>query len=147
MNEFGKRLFSSSRFIFWSLTPFLILFAMAMPFLVIKWTAATVILMIALEATASLLVLGLWNPYRFRWALRCVTAVVFGLCLTAIIDELFLSGNSFTFSNVVSGKAPVGNIKGILFIGISCLLFTLFGKFFSIREKIKDRFKKRLRVK
>lgn len=138
MNDFGKTLFGGSRFIFWCLAPFLILFAIAMPFLVMEWTLVRAVLIIALEVVAWLLVLGLWNPRRFGWALRVVTAVVFGVCLTAIIDELFFNSEKFTFSEIFSGKASLGTLKGFAFLGISCLTYTLLGRFFSVREKIKE---------
>jgi len=138
MNDFGKTLFGGSRFIFWCLAPFLILFAIAMPLLAMEWTLARAVLLIAFEIVAWLLVLGLWNPRRFGWALRVVTALVCGVCVTAIVDELFFSGEKFTFREIISGRAPLGTLKGFAFLGISSLTYTLLGRFFSVREKIKE---------
>lgn len=148
MNDFGKTLFSGSRFIFWSLAPFLILFAIVMPFSVAGWTATKIILVGSSDIAALLLVLGLWNPNRFGWALRGVAAVVFGICLTAVIEELFFSGKRFTVGEIVSGDAQPGALKGFVFLGTSCLVYTLFGEFSSVREKIKAVvFRKRPHVK
>jgi hypothetical protein len=140
MNDFGKVLFSGSRFIFWSLAPFLILFAIVMPFSVNGWTATKIILVGVSDIAALLLVLGLWNPNRFRWALRCVAAIVFGVCLTAIIEEIFLSGKRFTIGAIISGDAQLGALKGFIFLGASCLIYTLLGRFSSVREKLKVAF-------
>jgi hypothetical protein len=148
MNDFGKTLFSGSRFIFWSLAPFLILFAIVMPLSVTQWTATKIILVSVSEITALLLVLGLWNPKRFRWALRGVAAIVFGICLTAVIEELFFKGKRFTIGEIVSGDAQLGALKAFVFLGTSCLVYTLSGRFSSVREKIKVAvFRKRLHVK
>jgi hypothetical protein len=148
MNDFGKTLFSGSRFIFWSLAPVLILFTIVMPLSMTGWTATKIILVSASEIAALLLVLGLWNPNRFRWALRGVAAVVFGVCLTAVIEELFFSGKRFTVSEIVSGDAQLGALKAFVFLGTSCLVYALFGKFSSVREKIKVAvFRKRPHVK
>jgi hypothetical protein len=140
MNDFGKTLFSGSRFIFWSLAPFLILFAIVMPFSMTGWTATRIIVVGASELAALLLVLGLWNPNRFKWALRGVSAIVFGICLTVTIEELFLSDKRFTIGGIVSGDAQPGDLRGIIFLGTSCLVYTLLGRFSSVREKLKVAF-------
>lgn len=137
MNDFGKTLFSGSRFIFRSLTPFLILFAITMPLSVTVWTVTKVILVIVSEIAAWLLVLGLWNPDRFRWALRCVAALVCGICVAAIIEEIFFTGKGFTFGEIIKGEAQLGALKGFILLGTSCLIYTLSGRFYSLRKKLK----------
>jgi hypothetical protein len=99
--------------------------------------ATKIILVSVSDIAALLLVVGLWDPNRFRWALRCVAALVFGICLTAVIEEIFFNGKSFTITEIISGDAQLGALKGFIFLGTSCLLYTLFGRFSSVREKIK----------
>jgi len=55
---------SGSRFIFWALAPFLILFAVIMPLTTEHWDAVQIVLVVVMDAAALLLVLGLYDPRR-----------------------------------------------------------------------------------
>lgn len=88
MSKFGEVLFSGSRFIFWALSPFLLLFAVVMPLMMDSWSAASIVLVSALDASALLLVLMLFDSKRFWWAGRGVTGIVFLAFLAYLADEI-----------------------------------------------------------
>lgn len=136
MSQFGKTLFSGSRFIFWSLAPFLVLFAVVMPLSITEWNVTRVILITVMDAAALLLVIGLYNTKRIWWALRGVTAIVFFGYLAMLIDE-FIHGDT-TVKGLLRGDSPLEVIKTFIGVGIPCLLYTLLGRF-SRREVTKNR--------
>jgi hypothetical protein len=127
MSQFGKTLFGGSRFIFWTLAPVLLLFAVLMPLSTAGWNATKVVLIAGMDAAALLLVFGLYNTKKFWWALRGVTGIVFCLYLVYLIDELIHS--SITLKGLLTGESPLEVIKTFIGIGIPCLLYTLVGKF------------------
>jgi hypothetical protein len=127
VSQFGKTLFSGSRFIFWTLAPFLILFAILTPLSITGWNATRVVLIIVLDAAALLLVVGLYNTKRFWWALRGVTAIVFFAYLGYLIDELIYG--HITLKGLLSGDSPLEVIRTFVGVGIPCVLYTLMGKF------------------
>ena len=127
MSHFGKTLFSGSRFLFWALAPVLTLFAIVLPLSIVKWTVVRAILVIAVDAAAILLVIGLYNTKRFWWALRGVTAIVFFASLAQLIDDLIHA--NFTLAGLLTVDSPVGIIRTFLQIGIPCFLYALIGKF------------------
>ncbi|HEX8149516.1 MAG TPA: hypothetical protein VF591_20205 [Pyrinomonadaceae bacterium] len=135
MSKFGRTLFSGSRFIFWALAPVLLLCAALLPFLVSEWTAARVIFVSLVEMFLFSLILGLYDPLRFRWATRCVTGVVFCAYLAYVIDEAFLSGKSAEGAyGGRAGLSPWKAIAGFIAIGLPCLWYTMFGRF-SLRDE------------
>nr|AIA11614.1 Unknown Function [uncultured bacterium] len=135
MSRFGKTLFGGSRFIFWSLAPILIFCAAVLPLLVTRWTAATFFWVTLIESLLVSLTLGLFNPRRFRWALRCATGIVFGAFLAYAVDEIFLSGKSLEAGSGNRAEvSPRNAIMGLLIIGLPCLWYTLFGRF-SLRNR------------
>jgi hypothetical protein len=130
MSRFGKTLFSGSRFIFWSLAPILALSGVLLPFLVAEWTVSSFFFVVLIEASLVALILGLFNPLRFRWATRCVTGVVFCLYLYYAIEEVFLSGKGLKSGFGSRAEAsPLNAILGFIVIGLPCLWYTLFGRF------------------
>ena len=136
VNQFGKTLFSGSRFIFWSLSPCLVLFAIVMPLSITEWNVARIILVTVMDVAALLLVIGLYNTKKFWWALRVVTAIVFCGYLMLLIDEL-LHGDT-TINRLLRGDSPVEVIKTFIGVGIPCILYTLLGRF-SRREATKNK--------
>jgi hypothetical protein len=121
MGQFGEVLFSGSRFLFRALSPILILFAIIITLTVDHWSTERAILVVSADALALLLVLALYSPTRFWWAARGVTAIVFALYLAYSIDE------------VRNGKLSQDSwwdaARGLLVIGVPCLLYTIFGRF------------------
>ena len=127
MSQFGKTLFSGSRFIFWTLAPFLVLFVIVMPLSITEWTIAKVVLITVIDTAALLLVIGLYNTKKFWWALRGVTAIVFFAYLGFLIDEL-IHGH-ISLKGLLLGDSPLQVIKTFMGIGIPCLLYSLLGRF------------------
>jgi hypothetical protein len=136
VNQFGKTLFSGSRFIFWTLAPFLVLFAIVMPLSITEWNVTRIILITVMDMTALLLVIGLYNPKKFWWTLRVVTAIVFCGYLGMLIDEL-IHGDT-TVKAMLRGDSPLEVIKTFIGVGIPCLLYALLGKF-SRREVTRNK--------
>jgi hypothetical protein len=101
-----------------------------LPFLVREWTVTSFFCVSVLEALLLTLILGLFNPRRFRWATRCVTGIVFCGYLAYAIHEVILSGSSLEAGT--GGRAdasPRSAIWGFIGIGLPCLWYTLFGRF------------------
>jgi hypothetical protein len=129
MSRFGKTLFSGSRLIFWSLAPILGLIALVLPFLVRKWNASSIFWVTSTEILLVTLCLSLNNPVRFRWASRCVTAVVFCAYLAYLIEEVFWSGKNLMDTGDRSEASPANAILGFIAIGLPCLWYALLGRF------------------
>lgn len=129
MNLFGKTLFSGSRFIFWSLAPFLILFAIAMPLTTVDWNIKRAILVVVIDLVALLLTLGLYNTTRFWWALRGVTTIVFLACVAYLLDHLIHLPNTITLAGIVNGEQPWRSLGAFLSIGMPCLVYSATGRF------------------
>src|SRR5579863_9513304 len=96
MARFWNVLFSGSRFIFWTLAPLLLLCAASMTLLEDAWTFQNTTTLLAFDAIAVLLILALYNPKRFWWSARGVTAAVFVAYSAALVEEGFLGKKHFT---------------------------------------------------
>ncbi len=134
MSRFGKTLFSGSRFIFWTSSPALLIFAIGISVIVLKeddHSFGTIALLMLMVATSLLLILGLYDPVRFRWSLRCVTGVVFLAYLAYLTDMVVLEKRPFTWPGNRAEDSPTNALLGFLIIGLPCLWFTLFGRFTS----------------
>jgi hypothetical protein len=129
MSQFGKTLFSGSRFIFWTLAPFLILFAIVMPLSTTDWNAIKVIVVSGMDLTAVLLVFGLYNTRRFWLALRGVTAIVFCVSVACLVGEIIRTKGSVSYHGLISGDQPWRAFEAFIVIGIPCFVYTVFGKF------------------
>ena len=129
MSRFGKALFSGSRFIFWSLAPFLILFAIATTLTTVDWNITSAILVIVMDMVALLLTVGLYNTTRFWWALRGVTTIVFLAYVAYLLDDLIHLSNTITLAGIVNGDRPWRSIGAFLSIGIPCLVYSIVGRF------------------
>ena len=129
MNHFGKTLFSGSRFIFWSLAPFLILFAFVMPLTTVDWNITRVILIIVMDLVALLLAVGLYNTGRFRWALRGVTIIVFFAYVAYLLNDLAHLSHAITLAGIVNGDRPWRSIGAFLSIGMPCMVYSIRGTF------------------
>src|SRR5262245_24144747 len=71
LSRFGDTLFGGSPFIRWTLSPFLLVFALAAPLLIDRWTPIRVVVVSGMEFACIALLTGLWLPARVgRWALR-----------------------------------------------------------------------------
>lgn len=127
VRNFGEALFSGSRFIFWALSPFLLLFAAVMT-LTSDWASpVSTILVVACDAVSVLLILALYSPKRFWWAARGATAIVF-LAYAEFLVETLLSPTRWRIGPP-SSESPITALKGFSVIGIPCLLYTVLGRF------------------
>ncbi|MCX6850242.1 MAG: SMI1/KNR4 family protein [Verrucomicrobia bacterium] len=130
MSTFGNTLFGGSRFIRWTLTPFLILTALLMPLAGQKAEISGVLILIGLEVVLVALLAGLWLPAAFgRWCFRLVTAAVFSACLAFMISGFYVSKQSSTAARRVNKQSPYEGLPAFLFIGLPCLWYTLTGRF------------------
>ena len=62
MSQFGQTLFGTSGFIRWTLTPFVLIFAIFMPLALDGWTPTRVALMVGMELMCVALLAGFWLP-------------------------------------------------------------------------------------
>jgi hypothetical protein len=138
MSRFGKTLFGGSRFIFWVLGSALLLFAIGLSAVELtrdnRSFGSTGLVMIAV-ATSLLLLIGLYNPVRFRWALRCVTGVVFLTYIGYLIYMVVVEQKSFTWLGNRADTSPTNALFGLLIIGLPCLWYTLTGRLTIRRSK------------
>jgi hypothetical protein len=93
------------------------------------YTPAVIVLVVALDIPTLFLVLGLYDPVRFRWALRVTTGMVFALYLWYLVDMWVLSDKEFKFFVNRSEASPITSLLGFIIIGVPSLIFTLKGGF------------------
>ena len=130
MSTFGKTVFGGSRFVRWSLTPFLMLTALLMPLASQKTETSGMLILIGLEVVLVALLAGLWLPATLgRWCFRLVTAVVFSACLAFMIAGFYISRQSSTTRRRVDKESPYKGVPAFVFIGLPCLWYTLKGRF------------------
>jgi hypothetical protein len=130
VSNFGRTLFGGSGFIRWSLTPFVLIFAIFMPLLIEQWTPTRVALMIGIEFMCLALLAGFWLPARFgHWAFRGLAAMVFLVYATYLVHELFIAKKPFTLVERRSEASPRNAVLGLIFIGLPSLWFALRGRF------------------
>jgi hypothetical protein len=99
------------------LTPVLLGFALLLPFIP-EWTFARAVLVAGLMATSLALLLGMWNPVRFWWALRLVAASVFFSYAAYFVSEFLFTGRPRNWDA----------LKGLLHLGIPALIYVFTGK-------------------
>jgi len=119
-------LFSGSRFIFWTLAPVLVLFALMFPLLVVKWSPMVVAMVVVLDTIPLLLVVGLYNPQRNEWALRMITGLVFTAYVAYLVVEI-RSGKPLLITGSHGEESLRNALLGLLLIGWPCIKFTLTG--------------------
>jgi hypothetical protein len=130
MTNFGETLFGGSPFVRWTLTPFVLLFAVLVPFLIPGWTPTRVAMMVGIEFTCFALLAGFWLPAQFgRWAFRLVAGLVFLAYSSYLIDQIFFSGAPFKLVEARGKASPRNALLGFAVIGLPCLWFSLFGRF------------------
>lgn len=125
--EIGGILFGGSRFLFWLLTPVLLLFIVLTALFHPQWSMESLTIIGGLDALAVFMILALYNPKRFHWAGRAATSLVFLAFLVYFIDEI-ASGHSWHFGPR-SESSPLNALMGLLLIGVPCLRYALVGRF------------------
>jgi hypothetical protein len=123
-------LFRGSRFIFWTLGPCLLLFAVTI-FLLLpreKWLSTKGFVSWALIVAALLLFLKLYDGIRFHWAGRVVAGMVFAAYVAYFVHELVVSPAPFRMPRSRSEASAVNALLGLLIFGIPGLLYALLGR-------------------
>ena len=131
MAKFGEVLFSGSRFIFWTLSPCLLLFATGLPLLTRFWSVENTVLTVVLSGASLLLILALYDPKRFRWAARSVTGVAFLTFLVYFTDEVH-QGHRWRLG--LTTDSPWSAFFGLVSIGLPCLRYAVWGCFGASEE-------------
>jgi hypothetical protein len=125
---FGRTIFGGSRFLFWALAPFLVLFAVVMGLLVSDWTSRRGVLAAALIGAALLLLLQLYDGIRFHWAGRVLAGSVFLAYATYFVRELATTRSSRLLVVERAEPSPIIALVGLLVIGLPAGLYALFGR-------------------
>ncbi len=134
---FGRTLFGGSRFLFWALAPFLILFAVVMASSVSDWTSRGGLLVAALISAALLLLLQLYDPTRFHWAGRVLAGAVFLGYVAYLIDELATKGFPTRLLPSRGETSAINALVGLLVIGVPAGLYAFCGRW-SISRRTDD---------
>lgn len=132
MGNVGETLFSPTPFIRWTLSPFVLIFVLAMPFLIPTWTFAAVVLLVLVELACVALLAGFWLPSRHaRVGFRVLAALVFLLYLGYIGDQLFeLSRSDDPVGLLFRRDSPLlVAMSGMSAIGLPCLWYLVRGRF------------------
>jgi hypothetical protein len=119
-------LFRGSRFIFWALAPVLILGALVLSASVDYSSPIRLSVVVFADSIALLLVLGLHNPRRNQWALRCVTGLVFAAYMAYLVEEI-REGKPLRLVGTRAQESLRNAILGLIVIGWPCIKFTLMG--------------------
>lgn len=124
-------------FMFWALSPFLLIFVVLMPLLIQKRDAAAISILVGLEVTGILMLIGLYDPYRFYWAWRGVGAMVFVAYVCYIAGMLIERKWQVPRGR---GEANLFNaIAGLVAFGLPGLWWALFGRFPRVFESLDQR--------
>ena len=130
MSTFGTTLFGGSRFMRWTLTPLVLLFAIVMPLVVEQWTLGKIAMIGGMELVCLTLLAGFWLPPRLgHWAFRILTALVFLAYASYLIHEFCFSGQPFRLTGRRSEASPRNALLGFVIIGLPCLWYTIKGRF------------------
>jgi len=130
MNQFGSKLFSGSRFLFWTLAPLLIGFAILMPLIVEIERVTEALVLYGMSITCLALVLGLANPIRFQWALRIVAFIVFLVYIGYLASMIV--GYAQEKEELISKRSATSVLSavfGLVIIGYPSLKYMLVGRF------------------
>ncbi len=135
MSQFGQTLFGASGFIRWTLTPFVLIFAVFMPLALDGWTPTRVALMVGMELMCVALLAGFWLPARIgHWAFRGLAGMVFLAYAAYLVDEFLFTDTPFRISARRSDASPFNALLGFVAIGLPSLWFALRGRF-GLREE------------
>jgi len=130
MCEFGRALVGGGGCVRWTLTPFVLLFAVGMPLLVPDWTFVGVAVMAGLELMCLCLLAGFWLPRRLGFgAFRILGGVVFLVYAAYLVYEVFVSDRPFAVSPDPGEPSPFNALLGFVLIGIPGLWLAVLGRF------------------
>jgi hypothetical protein len=120
---------TSRSFIFWLALPVLLLFGAMLPYAIESWTPLRAVLVAGVELFIIFALIGLYNPQRFGWAFRGVTALIFLAYLGYLVTQLAFPPNPSTLDEGRSAPSPRKAVIGFVVIGLPCLWYTLVGSF------------------
>lgn len=127
-------------FFFWSLSPFLIAFIVLMPLLIQKRDTGALITLATVELLAILVLLGLFNPFRFRWAWRGVGGITFLGYSAYLIAMLIETGGDVVITPRRSETSAFNAICGLIAFGLPGLCYAVFGRLTFRREPETDEY-------
>ena len=120
-----------SRFVKWTLSPFLLLFPVLMAFQSIEcWNAGRTTGLVLCVGISAICIFGLLAMWGVRHAGRLVPGGLALLYVGYIAEECFVrfDGN-WGWGRGRSADTPLNSIIGFLVIGLPCLLYTILGRF------------------
>lgn len=130
MSRFGQTLFGNSKFITWTLSPLVLIFAIFMPLLIDGWTPLRVVLAVGMELMCAALLAGFWLPAGIgHWAFRILAGLIFLAYAAYVVYELFFTNTSFMISGRCSAASPFNALLGFLLIGLPSLWYSALGRF------------------
>lgn len=132
MSTFGSTLFSGSRFVRWSLTPVLVVFAVYFPFTLKEWDISKIIILLGLELIALTLLAGFWLPRRLGIvAFRLLCGIIFLAYAAYLFSEcrLWLLGERTFSDNPRTASTPLNAFLGLVVIGLPALRYAWRGRF------------------
>jgi hypothetical protein len=138
MSVFGDTFVSGSRFLFWAISPFLLVGGWC--FFGLAWWPIgdngppARFVNAGLGLFCWLLILFLYHPERFWLAGRIITGTVFLVYLAYLISEWVWDAQDLGIGKPRSSATPLNATLGFLIIGLPCLWWTLFGRF-SLRRQ------------
>src|SRR5262245_9888655 len=127
MARFGEKFASGSRFIFWGIVPLGALLLALMAVTTRDWNTTRILIIGGMDVTFLFLALGLYDPRRFSWALRSVMGIVFLFYCWYVVDQVVFSGHPWRWPGSRGEVSPFNAVRGLVFIGIPALLYTLKG--------------------
>lgn len=129
MGQFGKALFNSSPFIFWTLSPLLLIFAISLPFLAGEQSVFGWLIVVACSSAALMLILALYDAQRFHWVGRVLAGMVFLTYMSYLGFEVLTEEEPLRLPPSRGEAHPINAFFGIIVIGLPSLWYALFGRF------------------
>jgi hypothetical protein len=132
--------------LFWATSPFLIAIMALLPVMFFiapesQSDAPRIIALGAMEIFCTLLLLGLYDPFNFWWAWRCLAAMVFTAAVICVLGAFIESGGRFA-TDEHNGTTVFEALSGLVLIGMLLpgLAYAIFGRFTfrHVREQIPD---------
>ena len=115
-----------TRFMFWCTAPFLVATLVLLPFLIPPPSATCRIVLVAFELLAACVLVGLYDPDRFKVCWRVAGAIVFAGYLAYLV-EMITKGR--WFGNGRRSETTVLNaLLGLIVFGYPGFMYAVFGR-------------------
>ena len=129
MSRFGNTLFGTSPFIRWSLSPFLLGFALIMPLVLGEWDFLKIAIIAGLEILCFAVLLGFWAPERVGHAAFRIACLIVFLGYAAYLTAELLSGKPLLIPRSRAESSAVNAALGLVIIGLPALRYAIRGRF------------------